>query len=396
MKKILSVINILCIATIKVFAVSDNTPTEVAKIKLPAPKILAEKYFDIYAKAKGNPQELFKQTMILSLIGYPDFQNVSPTDAINIAVFESNNRYHSFVEISATKKSRLFVNLKKALKFKNQNGRLLAQFSGEKNIDLPASFKFDKSPTNALLEASVKNPLLLAEIFPLPQILLEHLKKSSSANIKVFEQPQNIGIKVDILPKQENISTLKQGIDLQQSLPNGNFTIASNLLGKRPTQIKIETSNGEATLITNGNFALSVKLQGINEVSEIYAICVGEIIGKNCKFNENTPYAVSIKSVPSNIVDTMPTKNMWLMVCQNYVIISTQENALTKIADTLRSINFTTVKQPSLVITQLQNNQKTSAEILFSKGAIHINISLPFNMVKNLIEILFSKYLQTQ
>ena len=72
----------MCNATIKVFAVSDNTPTEVAKIKLPAPKILAEKYFDIYAKAKGNPQELFKQTMILSLIGYPDFQNVSPTDAI--------------------------------------------------------------------------------------------------------------------------------------------------------------------------------------------------------------------------------------------------------------------------------------------------------------------------
>ena len=389
MKKIISIL-FLCISTFFAIAENSNNVEEIAKINLPAPKILAQKYFKLLQRIGYTTQEQMQQLIIATLLGYPNFDGVSSSEALNIAIYNRNNKYLTFAEVSADENSIFVRNLKNFIKLEPRNNRMFAQLTGDKDTTLAKEISFETTSTTALIQAYISKPEILTNFIPLPDFFTKYLKSSKNAKVEIEDENNALVINI-ILESKYNTQEFEAGIELATLLPKNDTEISANIINKNGIEIPIKTQNGNVSIQTRGNCSIS-----INSVKEqIYIVMLGKIMDATNTTTDGKIYQLlpDLTSAKANLWG-IPLTNILFTSFEKFIVLSTDKTKLNEITTKLKSFKIIKTKTPNITFRQQSNNQTLNAKISFSKENITLQLTIPYKWGKPLLDNI-NTYLST-
>ena len=388
MKKIIS-ISFLCISTFFAIAENSNNIEEIAKIYLPAPKILAQKYFNLLQKIGYTKQEQMQQLIIATLLGYPNFDGVSSSETLNIAIYNKNNKYLTFAEVSADEKSIFVRNLRNFIKLEPRDNRMVAQLTGDKDTTLAKEISFETTSTTALIQAYISKPEILTNFIPLPDFFTKYLKNSKNAKVEIDDENNTLVINI-ILESKSNTQEFETGIELATLLPKNDTEISANIIDKNGIEIPVKTQYGNVSIQTRGNCSISIN----SLKQQIHIVMLGKIIDSTNATIDGKIYQLLSNSISKANLWSIPLTNVLFTSFENFVVLSTDETKLNEITAKLKSLKITKPKTPNITFRQQSNKQTLNAKISFSKEVINLQVAIPYEWGKSLLDNI-NTYLST-
>lgn len=387
-KTILAIATLATAANLAAAPAAEKSAAEIAEaeslsIKLPAPKILARKFFSIMGRSSQNRQAEMELKMMAGIIGYPEFAGISPTDPLSVAFIKRGGKMSGYAELSADKDAPIMRQLNNLFKVSQNGGRARFQFSGEACAESCCGAPFDLSPTESLAEAYSETPPILAELAGLPKNMSKFLGNFKNFRLKMDESESGISLLANLAAKNgspfcESVETMKPGTDFSKVLPaGGTFVIVSKVEFEKKAELEIKLSETEkAAILTDGNFALSASF---GASPKLRAVLRAE--QKNpAKLRAGKIYEIKDAFGKIDSASGARRPALFLMLGGGAAALSTDKAELEKMLAGAEKLLETRAEKPDIEVF-VNSAEPAAADIGIDKRGVSLKISIPYKML---------------